>query len=213
MIDKLKEKYLLFKAAKGSPEAIGEIFDRYHQKIYRFIYFRVSSKEEAEDIASDVFLQFQNHLNRDGKVESTSGLLYRIARNKIIDWYRSRKTEHVPLHNLETGEEMNTLERALADDSEERASQAIDIRVVLQKLDGLRDEYKEVILLHYINEMSVREIGQALEKTENNVRVLLFRALTSLRESLASDASHSEEHTNHDEQQNSHKNFKESSPT
>ena len=58
MLDKLKEKYLLFKVrTEQDPEAYAQIYDRYIEKIYRFIYFKVSSKETAEDLASETFLR------------------------------------------------------------------------------------------------------------------------------------------------------------
>lgn len=187
MVDSLKDKYLIFKAKHGSKAVIAEIFDRYFQKIYRFVYFRLSSREDAEDLAADVFLQFQGHIQRGGEIRSLGGLLYQIARNKIIDFYRMKKVEQIPIYHLETGEEsINNLSKLILNDENglKKIELTMDMQVVFQALDSLKSEYREVILLHYINEMSVREISEALSKTENNIRVMLFRALTSLREAI-----------------------------
>ncbi len=204
MLDSLKEKYLIFKAGKGSGQAFANIFDRYFQKIYRFVYFRVGSREDAEDLTSDVFLQFQSHINRGGEVRSISGLLYQIARNKIIDFYRSRKIEQVPIHNIETGEELfGQLTQFILSDAHEELEPKADINNVMTALQGIKAEYREVVMLHYVAEMTVREIALALEKKENNVRVMLFRALQSLREVLQIN----------DTKQEINQNFKESGIT
>lgn len=204
MLDSLKEKYLIFKAGKGSPEAYASIFDRYFQKIYRFVYFRVGTKEDAEDLTSDVFLQFQNHLSRGGEVKNLSGLLYQIARNKIIDFYRSRKIDQVPLHNIETGEEMlGALTQFILSSADHELELQADINNVMIALGRIKAEYREVIMLHYVAEMTIREVAEALEKKENNIRVMLFRALQSLREALQID--HAKQEIN--------QNFKESTLT
>lgn len=201
MVESLKEKYLLFKAGKGSSEAVAEIFDRYFNKIYRFIYFRTKSQEDAEDLTSDVFLQFQSFINKKGEVKSLSGLLYQIARNKLIDFYRKKRPEQIPIETLEIQEDsVKKLSDLLLDNHNLRLETGADIQTVLKVLDTLKAEYREVIILHYINEMTVRELSEALEKKENNIRVMLFRALGALREKLQ----------NSHEQQNLGKNFKES---
>lgn len=185
MLDSLKEKYLIFKAAHGSPEAFASIFDRYFQKIYRFVYFRVGTREDAEDLTSDVFLQFQSHLNRGGEVRNLSGLLYQIARNKVIDFYRSRKIDQVPLQDIETGEEMlGALTQFILSNASEELAVQVDINNVMTALGRIKTEYREVVMLHYVAEMTIKEIAEALEKKENNIRVMLFRALSTLRETL-----------------------------
>ena len=91
MTGKISEKILLYKVqTKKDPEAYAKLYDLYVKRIYRFVFFKVSSEVEAEDITSDVFLKAWNYLNANKEVKSFSGLLYRMARNAVIDLYRAK---------------------------------------------------------------------------------------------------------------------------
>ena len=88
MTDKMIERKLLFKVrTQKDKQAFGKLYDLYVEKIYRFVYFKISNKEESEDLTSEVFLKTWNYLmeNTDTEIVSFSGLIYRITRNKIID--------------------------------------------------------------------------------------------------------------------------------
>jgi RNA polymerase sigma-70 factor (ECF subfamily) len=93
-MNKATEKILLFQIQqKQNSEAYGKLYDAYVRQIYRFVYFKVSTHEEAEDITAEVFLKAWRYLQEKKEVKSFSGLLYRIARNGIVDLYRAR-TNH-----------------------------------------------------------------------------------------------------------------------
>jgi RNA polymerase sigma-70 factor (ECF subfamily) len=95
-MNKISEKLLLYRIqAKQDSEAFGQLYDTYVKQIYRFVYFKVSSREEAEDVTADVFLKTWNYLRENKEVKSFSGLLYRVARTSIIDLYRSRTNQPV----------------------------------------------------------------------------------------------------------------------
>src|SRR5579872_5748020 len=82
---------LVGKAKLGQEEAFGSIYNLYFEKIYRFIYYRVSHKEVAEDLAEDVFLKAFSKISSIKNDDSFEGWLYQIARNKVIDYYRDKK--------------------------------------------------------------------------------------------------------------------------
>src|SRR3989344_9034205 len=71
--------------------AFEKIYDDFAPKIFKFCYFRVSSKEEAEDIASQVFIRAWDHISAGKEVTNVQGFLYRIASNLVIDFYRKNK--------------------------------------------------------------------------------------------------------------------------
>src|SRR3989338_2370672 len=71
--------------------AFEKIYDDFAPKIFKFCYFRVSSKEEAEDIASHVFIRAWDHVAAGKEVTNVQGFLYRIATNLVIDFYRKHK--------------------------------------------------------------------------------------------------------------------------
>ena len=176
----LQEKWLLYKiVTKKDAEAFGILYNTYIERIYRFVYFKLGNKEEAEDATNDIFLRTWNYLiNNDSqkRVQSLSGLLYGIARNAIIDIYRERAKKQ--LVHLEK-EELEAIkgENSLIHDIEIKQNTLL----IEKHLRGLKQEYQEVILLHYIEELTISEIAQMLNKKPVNVRVLLHRAIRKLK--------------------------------
>lgn len=178
MSGKIAEKILLYKVkTRKDPEAYGVLYDEYIKRIYRFVYFKVSSHEEAEDITSEVFLKAWNYLQEQKEVKSFSGLLYRIARNAIIDAYRQKalKPEITLGEDLEVGDKGQWY----AD-----INIKADAAAVVAGLKKLKQEYQEVITLRYIDELELSEIEEIMDKGGVAVRVTLHRALKKLKEML-----------------------------
>ena len=180
-----EEKLLLYKIKKNDKQAFIRAYDLYIDQLYRFIYFKVGSREEAEDLCSAVFLKTWNYILANSlKDEKTlRALLYKIARNLIIDHYRKNKARDTVSLDDDNGVEVVDGKQAVGHDLDIK----IDLLVLETKLPELKDEYREVIILRFINELSVREIAEILGKTKGNVRVLIFRALNALKELLESD--------------------------
>jgi len=174
-----KEKMLLLRARKKDPEAFGEIYDLYVSKIYRFIYFKVSSIEEAEDLTSEVFLRTWQYLNEGREIESLNAFLYKIARNIVVDFYREKAKREI------LKEEFFEKERERKDELK-GLQISLDLKDIEIGLRELKDEYREVIILRFIEELSINEIAQILEKSKGAVRVLIFRALETLKKVLES---------------------------
>jgi RNA polymerase sigma-70 factor (ECF subfamily) len=176
----LQEKILLYQVrVKKDPDAFAKIYDLYARRIYRFVYFKVSLEDEAQDITSDVFLKaWQYLLDEKGKeVRHLSALLYSIAKNRVIDLYRSRAAATTtPLS--EEAEEILPDDRHM----QEKAEALIDVQMIEKHLRSMKDEYREVLIMKYLDELSTEEIAKALEKNPGNVRVLLHRAMIALRE-------------------------------
>jgi RNA polymerase sigma-70 factor (ECF subfamily) len=163
-------------------QAFIEAYDLYIDQIYRFVYFKVVNKEEAEDVTSMVFLKCWNYIYEGnlGDYGTLKPLLYKIARNTIIDHYRKASNrESVSIDDV-----ANTA--VVIDEKQdplEEAAVSIDFQHVIEnKLPQLKDEYREVIILRFINELSIAEISKILNKTNGNVRVLIHRALDSLQQ-------------------------------
>ncbi|OGH69789.1 MAG: hypothetical protein A3C90_02065 [Candidatus Magasanikbacteria bacterium RIFCSPHIGHO2_02_FULL_51_14] len=176
----MTEKFLLYRIrTKRDSDAFGELYDGYVERIYRFIYFKISNREEAEDLTSDVFLKLWNYLiddrSRRPDVKSVSGLAYAIARNTVVDWYRDRakKQEQALIEEL--------VEPAAAD-IVEKLHTAYDADQLLRVIKTLKQEYQEVILLRFIEELSITEIADVIGKKKTAVRVTLHRAVKKLRE-------------------------------
>lgn len=174
----IKEKLLLYKAQSNrDPEAFAKLYDIYVKRIYRFIFFKVSSHEEAEDICSEVFLKAWNFIIKGDEVESFSGLLYRIARNSIIDLYRQRssRVDTVAVDEIELGD---------------KGQWAIDMgnkienQNILSALSKLKHEYREVVTFKYVDGLEIGEIAEIVGKGNIAVRVTLHRGLKKLKEMM-----------------------------
>ncbi len=186
----MKEQYLFLKLrATRDPEVYGKLYDIYVDQIYRFIYFKVGRKEEAEDLTADVFLKTWQYINEMGSevIENLRAFLYQTARNTVIDFYRSKdQKEFIALPQEEREEEKPTVEIIDAkQDLVEKIELASDLEEVKKSLQKIRDEYREVIVLRFIEEMSVKETADILGKSEGAVRVLLHRAVAALKEEVA----------------------------
>ena len=179
MKSKYSEKILVHKIQQnGDTDSFATLYDLYIQRIYRFTYLKLGSREEAEDITSEVFLKTWNYLiaNKDQVVKSFSGLIYRITRNTLIDFYRQNTQAEISLEDL--GEiRVNT--KIIKELNDKQETQRI-----FNTLRRMKREYQEVILFKYVEELSTGEIAEILQKSTTNVRVTLYRALKILKKLL-----------------------------
>ncbi len=178
MKGKWDEKVLLYKVrTEKDPDAFGRLYDLYIDKIYRFIYFKLNNKEETEDLTSGVFLKVWSYLivGPGKEIDSFSGLVYKVARNSLIDLYREKAKRHE--FPLEQGLEQ------IADTKEIKAIENLpEIEMLLKKLKRLKQDYQEVLTMRYVEELTVREIAEILGKSNINIRVTLHRATKKLQE-------------------------------
>lgn len=181
VLSKIKNRLLAFKLLyKKSPEAFGEIYDAYVESIYRFIYFKVLRVEVAEDLTSETFLKIWQHIQKeqgdeDQPIVHFQAFLYKVARNVVADFYRKKHVE-VELERAES-------EEMLVNGAHGSWHQAIQSHEeVARLLPHLKDVYREVIILRYIEGYSLAEIASIVGKSPANVRVILHRGLAVLRE-------------------------------
>lgn len=152
-----------------------KIYDSYVEKIYRFIFFKVSSKEIAEDLTSETFLRgWKTFKNEKNNIENPPAFLYKIARNLVIDYYREKgKFQVVSAENIALIDPRTNLEEKMITNS--------DLEMVKKALFNLKDEYQEAIIWYYLDGLSVSEIAKLLDRTEPATRVLISRALKTLK--------------------------------
>lgn len=154
-----------------------EIYDQHVRRIYRFIYLKVSSVETAEDLSSEVFLRLYRHIQRpNSPIENPQAFLYQIARSVLADHYRGRKIASISI-------EKTTIEfEDIGDPTRAQAETNLEMDRIRQALSKLKDDYQNLIIWRYLDELTVPEIAQITGKKEENVRVSLHRALQALRE-------------------------------
>ncbi len=173
-----KEKVLLYRVqANKDPDAYAELYDQYVKRIYRFVFFKVGNHEDAEDITADVFLKSWNYLSEKKEIKSFSGLLYRIARNCVIDLYRARANKPESFDPEET--ELSDGGKWIADFGNQ-----VEAKRIIQSLKKLKQEYQEVLTLKYVDELEIDEIAEITGKGNIAVRVTIHRATKKLQEIL-----------------------------
>jgi len=172
------KKYLLLLARNRDPKAFAQIYDLYVDQIYRFIYFKIYEKDEAQDLTSEVFLKAWQYISEGNVVENLNALFYQIARNLVIDYYREKKNREMLVENEADFESIEAV-----DDSQlTKIELKIEADKVVDQLINLKDEYKEVVILRYVENFSVKEIAEIVGKKKGNVRIILFRALSALKD-------------------------------
>lgn len=163
-------------AARGDQDAAAALFDHYYPRLYRYAFARLSSSQDAEDVASETFAKILRGL--DGFRWRGSGFeawIFRIAGNLIVDRYRSAGRELVDEGVVEAVlpvDETEPLAGALAGESTE------ELRTMI---DRLPEEQREVVMLRFAAELDTHETARAMGRNANAVRQLQFRALSNLR--------------------------------
>jgi len=162
------------------------LYDKNVEKIYRYIFFRVGAEETARDLTSEVFLKSWQYFNKtpgekSHQVVNPRAFIYQIARNLIVDFYRQNNRLPISLDEI--------ADKTFADkknDPAELILHSLEMETVRGALTNLSDDYQEIIIWRYLDEMEIREIAEILNKSEGAVRVLLSRALNSLKSALKS---------------------------
>jgi RNA polymerase sigma-70 factor (ECF subfamily) len=170
----------LVEAAKRDPERFAELYDKYVEQIYRYVYRRVSDQAIAEDLVSQSFYDALSHLKSyEYKGYPFSAWLYKIAHNNVLKWYRVHfRSQKV---NLEDMTELSDDQDVMEEESVRQEKQG-----VMDLLQKLEHEERELIRLKYFEEVSNIEIGQIMGISANNVGVKLYRALKRLKQLMKS---------------------------
>lgn len=158
-----------------------DIYDKYVDKIYRFVFVKVSSQAAAEDLTSETFTRTLEYLKRNPgtKIDNMQAFLYSAARNAVTDYYRQKSRTDVPLDY--ESREVVSREVPDADRPDMAAAQGeqmTQIRTALAKMDA---DHADVVMWRYIEDMSIKEIARTLGKSEGAVRVALHRGLKELK--------------------------------
>ena len=167
-------------AAKRDPHMFGNLYDRYVDRIYSYIYHRVGNVHDAEDLTSRTFYRALSHIQRyEDKGIPFSAWLYRIAHNLVANWHRDRKRR--PVVALDA-----LVMRSMSGPQPELAAQLADnagrLREAIKELDPNR---QELLVLKFAEGLSNAEIGGIMGRSEGAIKSLYHRTLLQLRRELA----------------------------
>jgi len=150
-----------------------ELYNQYFDKIYRFVFYKIHHRETAEDLVSQVFIKALENLDQfNPKKGLFSSWLYRIARNKVIDYYRTEKKESdiTGFWDLKTRE-------SIGSDLENREK----LEEIKKYLSGLNSEQREIVVMRIWDGLSYQEISQIIGKKEDNCKMIFSRTIKKLR--------------------------------
>jgi RNA polymerase sigma-70 factor (ECF subfamily) len=155
------------------------IYEKESDVLFRFVLLRVGDRDIALDITQDVFTKFWSSYMRNGKVEYPRALLFRIARNSIIDWYRKSKSESLD-QMIELNEDELFFE-PIDENAERKIDLSAEARFAIEKIKLLSAEYREVVYLRFVEDLKPQEISEIVGITPNAVSVRLTRGMEELR--------------------------------
>lgn len=169
----LEEPRLVSRAIKGDVEAFGDLYERNLRPIYRYVYYRVGSHHDAEDLTEQVFLKAWENLAGYRMTQAPfRAWLYRIAHNMIIDHHRVKK-EVIPLGRIESM-------AGPAPDPENAMIFREQGEHLARMIARLSEIHQHVLVLRFIEGMDVKEVSSILNKSEGAIRVIQHRALKEL---------------------------------
>jgi RNA polymerase sigma-70 factor, ECF subfamily len=160
--DRVDDAELLQAAQQGNIEAFSKLYVRYLPYVYRFLYAHLGNQEDAEDLAEEVFLRTWLAMPRF----KSRGFLFRIARNALIDHYRHNR--RYPPDSALTEDWRDSKQP----DPAASVSADFERHQLLQMMQELPEDYRIVLSLRFIAELSPQEAAIAMEKSDGAVRVL-----------------------------------------
>ncbi len=174
------EERLLVERAKGDAQAFGVLYERYVDRIYNYVFYRVGDTHEAQDLTARVFYRALAHID-DYRQRGApfAAWLYRIAHNLVANWHRDKsRRRDVRLDDFVTIAEKSDGPDRLVERDEET-------RVLLQAVRRLPDERQELLILKFVEGLSNAQIGRLMGRSEGAVKSLYHRTLIALRDELS----------------------------
>lgn len=165
--------------AKEDKAAFGELYERYLQKIYSYVYYRTGNVHDAEDLTAKVFIRALSHIsNYVEKGVPFQAWLYRIAHNLVANWHRDQgRRKIIALDDYVVHSLKSEAPDRLSEDREERNQ-------LLEAFRRLPEDRQQLILLKFVERMSNAEIGAIMGRTEGAIKSLYHRTLLALREEM-----------------------------
>jgi RNA polymerase sigma-70 factor (ECF subfamily) len=177
---------LVNQAREGNRSAFAQLADRFHEDIFRLVFYRIRSKVDAEDITQDVFLKAFQKISSVKDAAKFRGWLFSITLNRIRDFQRKKRfrsffkteDENIESHPTEKADsdQPEALEHVIRKDFWRQ------IGLILKKLPNME---REVFLLRFFDHLSLKEIAGVLKKNESTVKTHLYRALAKFKKDPA----------------------------
>ena len=167
---------IIDRAIQGEEEAFSILYEENIKKIYNYIYYRTGNIHDAEDLTARVFQRALSHITKYKRTDVPfTAWLYRIAHNLVANWHRdSNRKREVPLED-------HTDLKAKHDLPERAIEKKQEIEHLLNAIHKLSNDRQMVLILKYVEDLSNKEIGEIMGKTEGAIKSLYHRTLIELR--------------------------------
>jgi RNA polymerase sigma-70 factor (ECF subfamily) len=171
------EEYLVKQAVNGDQRAFTQLYNANFDRIYRYIYAKVRSQAEAEDLTQDVFIKALEAIgNYKWRDLPFAAWLFKIAHNTVID--------HVRKLSREKRTEFDEAHLATVEDPVEMSERQFEVEQLKMALEKLPEAQREVATLRFIAQLSIAETARVLGKSEGTIKALQFNATMALRRAL-----------------------------
>ncbi len=156
-----------------STQNLEHAYKEYSDAIFRYCFFKVSDREKALDLVQETFTRTWQYLTRGNEIDTMKTFLYTTARHLVIDEYRKKKT-------LSLDDLINQgMEPSL--DEEEALFTSLDAARVIECVRQLPETYSSILIMRYVNDLSIKDIAHIVNETENVVSVRIHRGLAKMK--------------------------------
>lgn len=161
-------------------EQFTEIYKRHADALFRYCYMRVHDREKAVDIVQDIFSELWKKYQSGETIEYEKAFLFTLAHNRIIDWYRKKKSDSLDVL-LENDDEGKAFEPA---DEKMHSNMVLsaEAKRVLLEIEKLEPIYRDVLSLRFTKDLTPQEIGEIIGENANTVSIRITRGLEKLKE-------------------------------
>ncbi|MBW3622505.1 MAG: sigma-70 family RNA polymerase sigma factor [Armatimonadetes bacterium] len=181
--EEAKATELIVRAQRGEAQAFNRLMNLYRERVARLAYHRVGNIEEAQDLCQETFVRVYRALDTFDARRAFSPWLYRIAHHVILDYMRRRKVRPV-LADPEPGESYESEPDPSAVNPQRSMLTQETLGEVQEAIQSLPENYRTVIVLRFLEDLSYAEVAEALNLTEANVMMRISRARRMLRDKL-----------------------------
>jgi RNA polymerase sigma-70 factor (ECF subfamily) len=173
------ETAVLLRASQGDRDAFGELYARYIDRIFNYVYYRTGNTHDAEDLTARVFQRAMNHIhNYTDRGVPFSAWLYRIAHNLVANWHRDRsRKQEIPISDI-------PVLPARGDHPETKLVRTEEQEALLRLIRRLPPERQNLLILKFVENLSNAEIGQIMGRSEGAIKSLYHRTLLALRDQI-----------------------------
>jgi RNA polymerase sigma-70 factor (ECF subfamily) len=172
--DKIDENQLV-RTAKTDPTAFGELYRRYVERVYKYIYSYCENGLQAEDATAQTFLAAFESIHRCKNEEHFASWLFAIAHNKTMDTFRQRR-KSVPFEEIDIP--------SSEDDPLSQVVQTEQSETLAHMIQALTNDEKELLRLRFLAKLSYADMGQLLHHSEDSVKKSTYRLLARLHDQM-----------------------------